>query len=60
VAGDRSAVADRHRVRREQGLGRGATEIQMLVEPWEDPTLVKIKAQAGRQHGRIDDVTDRG
>lgn len=40
-----------------KGQGHGATEIQVLVEPWED--AVKIRAQAGGNLRRIDDVTDR-
>lgn len=38
--------------------GRGALcWLQLLVEPWEDD--VKIKAQAGGNLNRVDDVTDR-
>jgi hypothetical protein len=43
----------------ETGSGRGAVMLQMLVEPWEDPDVVRIKAQAGGNITRIDDVTDR-
>lgn len=41
-----------------KGSGRGATEIQVLVEPWEDEDDVKLRAQRGGAMREYDDVTN--